>query len=103
MTEFVDNENGEESGKQDCERKACWRLMERLKEKFPMLRICISADSLYACEQFFKECKDRKGHYILRFKEGRIPTIASEYQKLKEIEKIIRKRQLKMEKRGMTT
>lgn len=87
MTEFVDNENGEENGKQDCERKACWRLMERLKEKFPMLGICISADSLYACERFFKECGDRKWHYILRFKEGSIPTVASEYKKLKEIEK----------------
>ena len=87
MTEFVDNENGEESGKQDCERKACWRLMKRLKEKFPMLGMCISADSLYACERFFKECGDRKWHYILRFKEGSIPTIASEYKKLKKIEK----------------
>ena len=87
MTEFVDNENGEESGKQDCERKACWRLMERLKEKFPMLGICVSADSLYACERFFKECGDRKWHYILRFKEGSIPTMAAEYKKLREIEK----------------
>lgn len=87
MTEFVDNENEEENGKQDCERKACWRLMGRLKEKFPMLGICICADSLYACERFFQECGDRKWHYILRFKDGSIPVIASEYQKLKEIEK----------------
>ncbi len=28
MTEFVENE-GEEAEKQDCERKACWRLMEK--------------------------------------------------------------------------
>lgn len=87
MTEFVDNENGEENGKQDCERKACWRLMKRLKEKFPMLGICVCADSLYACERFFEECEDRKWHYILRFKDGSIPLVATEYQKLKEIEK----------------
>ena len=30
MTEFVENTDGGEAGKQDCERKACWRLMERL-------------------------------------------------------------------------
>lgn len=87
MTEFVDNENGEEGQKQDCERKACWRLMERLKEKFPMLPICICADSLYACERFFRECRDRKWHYILRFKDGSIPAVAGEYKKLKKMEK----------------
>ena len=87
MTEFVDNEEGKEGEKQDCERKACWRLMERLKKEFPMLGICICADSLYACERFFKECRDRKWHYILRFKEGSIPIIASEYKKIKKLEK----------------
>ena len=87
MTEFVDNENGEEGEKQDCERKACWRLIERLKEKFPMLPVCISADSLFACERFFQECENKKWHYILRFKDGSIPTIAAEYKNLKETEK----------------
>jgi len=67
MTEFVEND-GNEAEKQDCERKACWRLMEKLKKEFPHLNICLCADSLYACERFFKECRDRGWHYILRFK-----------------------------------
>lgn len=54
QTEFVDNEEGKEMEKQDCERKACWRLMEKLKKAFPRLPICLCGDSLYACEGFFE-------------------------------------------------
>ncbi|KAI4446751.1 hypothetical protein C823_001269 [Eubacterium plexicaudatum ASF492] len=52
MTEFVENTGGEEAEKQDCELKACYRLMERLKKEFPKLPVCLCADSLYACENF---------------------------------------------------
>lgn len=95
MTEFVENEEEQETGKQDCERKACWRLMEKLKKAFPRLRICISADSLYACERFFRECQSRKWSYILRYKEGSIPGIAEEYGKLRGMEKNRREQKLK--------
>lgn len=84
MTEFVENTDGGETGKQDCERKACWRLMERLKTEFPRLNLCICADSLYACGRFFQECADKDWKYILRFKEGSIPTAAEEYERLKK-------------------
>ena len=57
LSEFVENEEGGEAEKQDCERKACWRLMERLKEEFPRLPICLSADSLYACKGWFQRCE----------------------------------------------
>ena len=86
MTEFVDNEDGDEAGKQDCERKACHRLMEKLKKQFPRLSVCLSADSLYACESFFRECREKGWRYILRYKEGSIPGIAEEYRALKEQE-----------------
>lgn len=87
QTEFVDNEDGKETEKQDCERKACWRLMKKIKKAFPHLNICFCGDSLYACEKFFKTCEKEKWHYILRFKEGSIPGIAREYRELKETEK----------------
>ena len=86
MTEFVENE-GSETEKQDCERKACFRLMERLKREFPMLPICMCGDSLYACERFFRECGKKKWHFLLRFKEGSIPTVYKEYKTLKEEER----------------
>lgn len=87
MTEFVENADGEEAVKQDCERKACYRLMERLKKQFPQMNFCISADSLYACENFFLKCIDNGWHYIIRYKEGSIPSIADEYRSLKKIQK----------------
>lgn len=76
MTEFVENE-GYETEKQDCERKAGRRLMERLKKEFPCLPVCLCADSLYACRQFFSECEKKHWKYVLRFKEGSIPSIES--------------------------
>ena len=94
MTEFVENTDGEEAKKQDCERKACWRLLKRLKKEFPRLPICLCGDSLYACERFFRECKEKKWKYILRFKEGSIPYIAQEYQSLRKREKNLRERVL---------
>jgi len=84
MTEFVENKGNGEAEKQDCERKACWRLMGRLKQALPRLPMCLSADSLYACERFFQECREKKWHYILRFKEGSIPYVAEEYESLRK-------------------
>ena len=87
QTEFVDNEAGKEMTKQDCERKACWRLMEKLKKGFPRLPVCLCGDSLYACEGFFERCGRKNWRYIVRYKEGSIPSIAGEYRKLKRLEK----------------
>lgn len=95
MTEFVENTDGDEAKKQDCERKACWRLLKKLKKEFPHLRICLCADSLYACERFFQECQEKKWKYILRFKEGSIPFVAGEYRSLKKQEKNYREKALK--------
>lgn len=86
LTEFVENE-GREVEKQDCERKAGKRLMERLKKEFPMLPICICGDSLYAYEGFIKDSKKKKWKYILRYKEGSIPSIYQEYQVIKKRER----------------
>ncbi len=86
MTEFVENADGKEAEKQDCERKACCRLMDRLKKEFPHLPVCLGADSLYACENFFKKCRDNGWHYILRFKDGSMPAIADEFGRIRKIE-----------------
>lgn len=86
LTEFIENEK-REVDKQDCEQEGAKRLMERLKQEFPMLQICICGDSLYASEGFFKECRRKKWKYILRYKEGSIPSINQEYQVLKKQEK----------------
>lgn len=76
-SEFIENEN-EDVEKQDCERKAFYRLAERIKKQYPRLPICIVADSLYACEPVFELCERYGWEWIIRFKDGSIPTIAEE-------------------------
>jgi len=84
MSEFVENVEFEE--KQDCERKAAKRLMERLKKEFPRLPICLCGDSLYACEPFFEQCERNGWKYLLNFEEGSIPSMVTEYEALRQIE-----------------
>ena len=86
LTEFIENEKRDVE-KQDCERNGAKRLMDRLKKEFPMLPICICGDSLYASEGFFKDCRKNHWRYILRFKEGSIPSINQEHDTLKKLEK----------------
>lgn len=84
-TEFIENED-ENVTKQDCEIKAFKRLAKKLKKKYPRLPICILGDSLYACEPVFEICDSNSWKYLIRFKEGRIKSIASEFNTIKEIE-----------------
>lgn len=85
-SEFIENES-EDVTKQDCEIKAFYRLAEKIKKTYKRLPICILGDSLYACGPVFQRCEDYKWKYMFRFKEGRIKTLASEFQAIKEIEK----------------
>ena len=84
-TEFIENEEPNVS-KQDCERKAFYRLEKKLKQYFPRLPICLCADSLYACGPVFDICKRNNWHYIIRFKNGSLPSVAEEFHALKSME-----------------
>jgi hypothetical protein len=84
-SEFIENEN-EGVLKQDCELKAFYRLAGKIKKKYPRLPICIVGDSLYACEPVFKLCENNKWNFLIRFKDGSIPTVGEEIEALKEIE-----------------
>jgi len=70
-----------EKKKQNCELKAFYDLSARLKAMFPKLPICITADGLYPCKQTYQICKDNNWRFILRFKEGCIPTLYNSYQR----------------------
>ncbi len=85
-TEFIENED-ENVSKQDCEIKAFRRLAKKLKKKYPRLPICILGDGLYACEPVFGICDSNKWKYLIRFKEGRIKSVASEFSSIKDIER----------------
>ena len=80
-TEFVENES-ENVDKQDCEIKAFKRLAEKIKKEYPRLKIIISGDALYASKPVLDICKEKGWKYIIRFKEGAIPTLYKEFTKI---------------------
>lgn len=81
-TEFIENE-GPDVSKQDCELKAFFRLATSLKADFPQLPICLVGDSLYACAPVFEAARRYGWRFIFTFKEGKVPTLFSEFEKLK--------------------
>lgn len=83
-TEFIENEK-ENVSKQDCEIKSFKRLSEILKKMFPRLPICLMGDSLYACAPIFEICKKNKWEFLIRYKDGSIPTLAEEYDEISEM------------------
>ena len=78
-SEFVENVNEEET-KQDCETKAFKRLAEKIKKEYPKLKIIISGDALYANKPVLDICKENGWKYIIRFKEGAIPSLYNEFE-----------------------
>jgi hypothetical protein len=83
-TEFIENP-AENPTKQDCELNSFKRLAWSLKKMYPRLPICLLADSLYACESVFKICKTNKWEFLIHYKDGSIPTLAEEYEEIKEM------------------
>lgn len=78
-SEFVENGN-ENKTKQDCEIEAFKRLAQKIKEEYPRLKIIISGDALYACKPVLNICKENGWKYIIRFKEGAIPSLYQEFE-----------------------
>lgn len=91
-TAFIENtdadgsrERDPERFKQDCELKAFQRLAPQLKKDFPQLRIVLAGDALFACGPTLQIAQDYNWSYVLTLKEGRLPTVWSEFQRLKEL------------------
>ncbi len=83
-SEFIENED-EDVSKNDCETKAFKRLAQKLKKEYPRLNVCVLADSLYASEPVFEKCiKDNNWHFLIRYKDGSIPSIAEEYRSIRD-------------------
>ena len=99
-TEFIENERPDVP-KQDCERKAFFRLAERLKEDFPQLKICLLLDGLYACQTVFDQCRTYHWPYLITFKEGSMPAVFAEYEALKRLAPA-QKRQTVEDKKSQT-
>lgn len=84
-SEFVENTE-ENITKQDCEIKAFKRLAKKIKKEYPRLKMLIGADALYAKKTILDICKENEWKYIIRFKEGTIPTLYKEFKSIVEKE-----------------
>jgi hypothetical protein len=76
-SEWIANPEGEYD-KQDCERKAFIRLATRLKQLYPRLPICLTADGLYPYQGFFDTCRAHSWAFIVTFKDGNLPSVWEE-------------------------
>jgi hypothetical protein len=73
-TEWIANPVGDYD-KQDSERKAFNRLAAQLKQQFPRLPFCLTADGIYPSEGFFAICREYGWAFIITFKDGNLPTV----------------------------
>jgi hypothetical protein len=71
--------------KQDCELRACHRLLVKLRELFPLLPICVLLDGLYANQPMFNALKKAKMEWIVVFKEGSMSYIHPWVMSIKRI------------------
>lgn len=71
-----------EALKQDCELKAFSRLAPQLRAVFPQARLVLAGDSLFACGRVLQLAKDYDWAYVLTFKEGHLPAVWAEFQRL---------------------
>lgn len=84
---FLDNKDwvkGET--KQDCERKAFYRLAEKIKKLFRNSRITIVVDGLYACGPVIKTCLKNKWDYMIVLKEDCLKTVWEDAKGLMKLE-----------------
>lgn len=68
--------------KQDCEIRAFERLAKKIKKNYPRLNILISGDALYANQKVIEICRKNNWKYIIRLKEGAIPTLYKEFEEI---------------------
>jgi hypothetical protein len=74
--EFCENPNTmEEFEKQDCEIKAWRRLIEKIHRLYPRLKITILADSLFAEESTFTQCRKLGWDFIITQKDDKLPSV----------------------------
>lgn len=93
-TEFIENTDPRAT-KQDCERNAFKRIVRKIKNSFPQLRICLLLDSLYANGPVFDLCEKNHWKFIITFKEGSIPELYQEFLTLRGILNENRERETK--------
>jgi hypothetical protein len=86
MSEFLDNTAEEMQNKQDCELKAFYRLVPRLKAQFPQLSITLLLDGLYANGPVLSLCKKNKWSYMIVLKDDTLKQVWKEANALHKLD-----------------
>ncbi len=92
-TEFMENADfpgdnhapKSEQTKQDYELQASERLADAIKHQFPQLRICVTADSEFACGRGVAMARDHGWSFVFTFKEGRTPALWQDFLSLLDL------------------
>jgi len=71
--------------KQDCETRACHRLIGKLRKMFPLLPVCVLLDGMYANQPMFDALKEARMEWIVVFKEGSMSAIYKWVMDIKRI------------------
>jgi len=80
--QWVENEKNYD--KQDCEIKALYRLVRKIRQMYPRLPICLLLDGLFAIQPVFELLDELGMEYIVVFKEGRMPEAFKWVMKMKK-------------------
>ena len=87
--EFIENDpkyytdNDENTIKQDCEIKAAYRIIEKIKKLFPKLPICLVGDALYVNKKIINYCEKFSWKYFINYKEKSAPSIQEKFDSIK--------------------
>ena len=67
-SEWIENEANYD--KQDCELRAFYRMIKKLRKYYPQLPMCVLLDGLYAAQPVLDALKEARMESIIVFKEG---------------------------------
>lgn len=81
MTEFIENSDPQAT-KQDCELKAFYRLVERLKQRFPRLDFCLLLDGLFAGGPTLEKIEKQGWRYLITLTDADLPSVNQEFEAL---------------------
>lgn len=79
-TEWIRNPEDGNYAKQDCELKACMRLINKIKKLYPRMPLLLLADGLYPNKTVFDICKKYGYRFIFTFKEGNLKSVWTEVE-----------------------
>ncbi len=87
MSEFLDFGKGDTSNdKQDCETRAFYRLADRLKKRFPCLRVMVLLDGLYAQGPVMEFCVKKNWDFMIVLQDDSLPSVWEEFEGLKKLQ-----------------